>query len=249
LHQSPDAEGFCSTVQGPKAPSTPKTSRQKAELLSLRRHSGQWGVSSASLESSWGSRHPPWLLPLGFPALSQRGGVMFAAGILSGAQLLTMVGLGAGWVPRSPAGRGLGAQPGWGRSSGGCRSPAAPRSARHRGVGLRGKAGARAPLFPSQAPRKEKHVVGAQKSLFPWVRWGPAPEGPLLTGARWPRVRVGAEADNGSLGEQAAGAAGERGRQCPAKGLASTLAMCWSPTPCLGVLNADEGDPSRHCTG
>lgn len=67
----------------------------------------------------------------------------------------------------------------------------------------------------SQAPLKEKHVFKAQKSLFPWRLWGPAPAVLLLTGAQWLCVGVGAEADDGPLGGQVAGAAMGEGTLAP----------------------------------
>lgn len=62
--------------------------------------------------------HTPWLLSPSFLAPSQQGGVLTAGILSAAARLLTAAALECWWVLRSPAGRGLGALPGWGCSSG-----------------------------------------------------------------------------------------------------------------------------------
>lgn len=60
---------------------------------------------------------------------------------------------------------------------------------------------------PPHERKKMFWGVGSQKNFFPPRLWGPAPALLLLTSAGCPRVGVGAEADDGPLGGQVAGAA------------------------------------------
>lgn len=107
-----------------------RTPEPRAEaLLSQRRLLGCWQRSGAGLGTTGGSHPtPPRRLPPGFPAPSQRGGVLFTTGILQAVQLAAHHRGPGCWVGArelSKPGAGGAAWPG--AQLGGCRGPAAPR--------------------------------------------------------------------------------------------------------------------------